>query len=203
MASTSRAHRIGSLLFCPACGTLLDLPKDDSDEIACNQCGRIEPASCECSSKPAPPPLPPINPPASITSALTCRPLSLCLSRCQILALSSLQRHSSVPPASLMGASCISCARYAPRASNQARLTGFARSIRESPNQNLLLPTRLPEPAEIEEGAGAEQGQGWRGGKGTGSDCACCSLFAPRFIHASTVSCIMTCTMPCSALTSR
>ncbi|KAK8850589.1 hypothetical protein IAR55_004508 [Kwoniella newhampshirensis] len=39
------AHRIGSLLFCPACGTLLDLPKDDQDEIACHQCGRKEPAS--------------------------------------------------------------------------------------------------------------------------------------------------------------
>ena len=41
------AHRIGSLLFCPACGTLLDLPRDDQDEIACAQCGRKEPASCE------------------------------------------------------------------------------------------------------------------------------------------------------------
>ncbi|AAW42637.2 DNA-directed RNA polymerase I subunit RPA12 [Cryptococcus neoformans] len=39
------AHRIGSLLFCPACGTLLDLPKDDQNEIACSQCGRLEPAS--------------------------------------------------------------------------------------------------------------------------------------------------------------
>ncbi|WRT70771.1 uncharacterized protein IL334_007770 [Kwoniella shivajii] len=39
------AHRIGSLLFCPACGTLLDLPRDDQDEIACHQCGRREPAS--------------------------------------------------------------------------------------------------------------------------------------------------------------
>lgn len=42
------AHRIGSLLFCPACGTLLDLPKDDQNEIACSQCGRLEPASCKC-----------------------------------------------------------------------------------------------------------------------------------------------------------
>lgn len=41
------AHRIGSLLFCPACGTLLDLPKDDQNEIACSQCGRLEPASCK------------------------------------------------------------------------------------------------------------------------------------------------------------
>lgn len=46
--STSRAKRIGSLLFCPACGTLLDLPRDDQDEIECHQCGRKEPASCEC-----------------------------------------------------------------------------------------------------------------------------------------------------------
>lgn len=45
--STSRAKRIGSLLFCPACGTLLDLPRDDQDEIECHQCGRKEPASCE------------------------------------------------------------------------------------------------------------------------------------------------------------
>jgi hypothetical protein len=43
------ATRIGSLLFCPACGTLLDLPKDDQDEIPCAQCGRLEPASCEWS----------------------------------------------------------------------------------------------------------------------------------------------------------
>lgn len=44
--SRSRAHRIGSCLFCPSCGTLLDLPGDE-DEIACEQCGRREPASCE------------------------------------------------------------------------------------------------------------------------------------------------------------
>jgi hypothetical protein len=42
-----KAHRIGALLFCPACGTLLDLPKDEQDEIPCGQCGRLEPASCE------------------------------------------------------------------------------------------------------------------------------------------------------------
>lgn len=54
MAATRvSAHRIGSLLFCPACGTLLDLPKDDQDEIPCSQCGRIEPASCELSSSSA------------------------------------------------------------------------------------------------------------------------------------------------------
>ncbi len=45
-SSSSKAHRIGSLLFCPSCGTLLDLP-GDKDEIACEQCGRKEPASCE------------------------------------------------------------------------------------------------------------------------------------------------------------
>jgi DNA-directed RNA polymerase I subunit RPA12 len=42
-----QALRIGSLLFCPACGTLLDLPKDEQDEIECHSCGRREPASCE------------------------------------------------------------------------------------------------------------------------------------------------------------
>ncbi|KAG7571120.1 hypothetical protein FFLO_00945 [Filobasidium floriforme] len=42
--TTTRADRIGSLLFCPACGTLLSLP-GDMDEIACEQCGRREPAS--------------------------------------------------------------------------------------------------------------------------------------------------------------
>jgi DNA-directed RNA polymerase I subunit RPA12 len=41
-----QALRIGSLLFCPACGTLLDLPKDEQDEIECHSCGRREPASC-------------------------------------------------------------------------------------------------------------------------------------------------------------
>lgn len=42
-----QALRIGSLLFCPACGTLLDLPKDEQDEIECHSCGRREPASCK------------------------------------------------------------------------------------------------------------------------------------------------------------
>ncbi|RSH81124.1 DNA-directed RNA polymerase I core subunit rpa12 [Apiotrichum porosum] len=45
VATTSKAKRIGALLFCPACGTLLDLPRDDQDEIDCHQCGRKEPAS--------------------------------------------------------------------------------------------------------------------------------------------------------------
>ncbi|CAK9780002.1 DNA-directed RNA polymerase i 13.7 kda polypeptide [Cutaneotrichosporon oleaginosum] len=43
--TASRAKRIGALLFCPACGTLLDLPRDDQDEIECSQCGRKEPAA--------------------------------------------------------------------------------------------------------------------------------------------------------------
>ncbi|KAG8928272.1 DNA-directed RNA polymerase I core subunit rpa12 [Tulasnella sp. 419] len=38
------AHRIGSLLFCPDCGTLLDIPTDD-DNVKCEQCGHLEPAS--------------------------------------------------------------------------------------------------------------------------------------------------------------
>ncbi|KAJ3485711.1 hypothetical protein NLI96_g4769 [Meripilus lineatus] len=39
------AHKIGSLLFCPDCGTLLNLPRDDETEVACEQCGYLEPAS--------------------------------------------------------------------------------------------------------------------------------------------------------------
>ena len=37
---------LGSLLFCPDCGTLLDLPKDNQNEITCEQCGHVEPANC-------------------------------------------------------------------------------------------------------------------------------------------------------------
>lgn len=40
---------LGSLLFCPDCGTLLDLPKDAENEVKCQQCGHLEPASCELS----------------------------------------------------------------------------------------------------------------------------------------------------------
>ncbi|KAI0344174.1 DNA-directed RNA polymerase I kDa polypeptide [Trametopsis cervina] len=40
-----RAEKIGSLLFCPDCGTLLDLPRDDQNEVLCEQCGHAEPAS--------------------------------------------------------------------------------------------------------------------------------------------------------------
>ncbi|KAF8516040.1 hypothetical protein JB92DRAFT_2788569 [Gautieria morchelliformis] len=39
------AHKIGSLLFCPSCGTLLDLPQDDQDTVVCEQCKHVEPAS--------------------------------------------------------------------------------------------------------------------------------------------------------------
>ncbi|KZT09025.1 DNA-directed RNA polymerase I kDa polypeptide [Laetiporus sulphureus 93-53] len=39
------ADKIGSLLFCPDCGTLLDLPRDDDMVVACEQCGHEEPAS--------------------------------------------------------------------------------------------------------------------------------------------------------------
>ncbi|KAF8641543.1 hypothetical protein AX16_009920 [Volvariella volvacea WC 439] len=41
----SKAHKIGSLLFCPNCGTLLDLPTDGEAFVACGQCNRQEPAS--------------------------------------------------------------------------------------------------------------------------------------------------------------
>ncbi|GAB1523853.1 DNA-directed RNA polymerase I core subunit rpa12 [Rhizoctonia solani] len=40
-----RAHRIVSLLFCPTCGTLLDLPGEDAPHVKCEQCGHLEPAS--------------------------------------------------------------------------------------------------------------------------------------------------------------
>ena len=38
-------HSAGSLLFCPDCGTLLALPRDQETSVACDQCGREEPAS--------------------------------------------------------------------------------------------------------------------------------------------------------------
>ncbi|KAJ7075006.1 DNA-directed RNA polymerase I kDa polypeptide [Mycena belliarum] len=41
----SPAHKIGSLIFCPTCGTLLDLPKDGEVDITCEQCAYVEPAS--------------------------------------------------------------------------------------------------------------------------------------------------------------
>ncbi|TFK47913.1 DNA-directed RNA polymerase I kDa polypeptide [Heliocybe sulcata] len=39
------AEKIGSLLFCPDCGTLLNLPRDDETQVLCEQCGHEEPAS--------------------------------------------------------------------------------------------------------------------------------------------------------------
>ncbi|KDQ55003.1 hypothetical protein JAAARDRAFT_60445 [Jaapia argillacea MUCL 33604] len=39
------AQKIGSLLFCPDCGTLLDLPQGDDTIVNCEQCGHEEPAS--------------------------------------------------------------------------------------------------------------------------------------------------------------
>ncbi|KIJ58727.1 hypothetical protein HYDPIDRAFT_117105 [Hydnomerulius pinastri MD-312] len=39
------AHKIGSLLFCPHCGTLLALPKDGEPTVICEQCSHEEPAS--------------------------------------------------------------------------------------------------------------------------------------------------------------
>ncbi|KAF8584629.1 hypothetical protein K439DRAFT_1411000 [Ramaria rubella] len=39
------AHKLGSLLFCPSCGTLLDLPRDGEDSVVCEQCKYEEPAS--------------------------------------------------------------------------------------------------------------------------------------------------------------
>ncbi|KAF8523774.1 hypothetical protein BU17DRAFT_43613, partial [Hysterangium stoloniferum] len=35
----------GSLLFCPSCGSLLDLPKDGEDAVTCEQCKYVEPAT--------------------------------------------------------------------------------------------------------------------------------------------------------------
>lgn len=40
----SSAHKIGSLLFCGDCGTLLDLPHGDEASVKCEQCGHKEPA---------------------------------------------------------------------------------------------------------------------------------------------------------------
>ena len=38
--------RLGSLLFCPDCGTLLNLPVGDERTVVCEQCAHEEPASC-------------------------------------------------------------------------------------------------------------------------------------------------------------
>ncbi|KAG1873994.1 DNA-directed RNA polymerase I kDa polypeptide [Suillus tomentosus] len=39
------AHKIGSLIFCPHCGTLLSPPRDDEKIVICEQCSYEEPAS--------------------------------------------------------------------------------------------------------------------------------------------------------------
>ncbi|KAH7920498.1 DNA-directed RNA polymerase I kDa polypeptide [Leucogyrophana mollusca] len=39
------AHKIGSLLFCPNCGTLLSLPKDGEPMVTCERCNHEEPAT--------------------------------------------------------------------------------------------------------------------------------------------------------------
>ncbi|KAK7688026.1 hypothetical protein QCA50_008396 [Cerrena zonata] len=39
------ATKIGALLFCPDCGTLLNLPQENEAEVKCEQCGHKEPAS--------------------------------------------------------------------------------------------------------------------------------------------------------------
>ncbi|OZJ04136.1 hypothetical protein BZG36_02834 [Bifiguratus adelaidae] len=36
---TRPTHIIGSLIFCPECGNLLDTPSGDTDLIVCNACG--------------------------------------------------------------------------------------------------------------------------------------------------------------------
>ena len=38
--------QLGSLLFCPDCGTLLNLPVGDELTVVCEQCAHEEPASC-------------------------------------------------------------------------------------------------------------------------------------------------------------
>lgn len=43
---TAIPDKIGSLLFCPACGSLLDVPGDE-DVIACQPCGATQDASGE------------------------------------------------------------------------------------------------------------------------------------------------------------
>ena len=99
-SSNIQADRIGSLLFCPACGTLLSLP-GDLDEIACEQCGRREPASCELASASAP-----------ISTAsrrkcdqrLACRPTGLVLSfdRAVIFYLNPVLILDSIPSYSIL-----------------------------------------------------------------------------------------------------
>lgn len=51
-SAPSQAKLIGSLLFCPVCSTLLDLP-GDKDIIVCEQCHHEEPAQCLSPSLPS------------------------------------------------------------------------------------------------------------------------------------------------------
>ena len=44
MSADLAPNRIGSLNFCPVCGTLLDVPGDD-DYVTCEQCGHTENAA--------------------------------------------------------------------------------------------------------------------------------------------------------------
>lgn len=43
MAATVNDNRFSSMLFCPHCAALLDLPGDE-DEVICEGCGSVEPA---------------------------------------------------------------------------------------------------------------------------------------------------------------
>lgn len=43
---------LGSLLFCPDCGTLLNLPVGEEKTVVCEQCAHEEPASCASGKSP-------------------------------------------------------------------------------------------------------------------------------------------------------
>ena len=72
MASSSRqatvGDKVGSLLFCPACGSLLDVPSDE-DVIKCEPCGHVQDASRESS--------PPVSLLLSLSSPLCPYPSAL------------------------------------------------------------------------------------------------------------------------------
>lgn len=48
---TGMLYGVGSLLFCPDCGTLLNLPTESEDTIPCEQCGFTENATCKSSAQ--------------------------------------------------------------------------------------------------------------------------------------------------------
>lgn len=50
MATAVVPDKIGSLLFCPACGSLLDVPGDE-DVIKCAPCGMIQDARGRCAGR--------------------------------------------------------------------------------------------------------------------------------------------------------